>query len=289
MVFDGIQFLKDFRIPYATHGPKVSHGWVGMRCPFCHSHSDVLGMNVNLGYFTCWKCGKHSTLEVVKTLLNVPQHEARLIYSKYLSKTASGAIGERRKASADSIFLPPSVFTNAEQKYLDKRGLDPLYGDLRGGGITGDFAYRIVFPIYYCGGVVSATGRTIAKGVEPRYLTYSYHQEIIHHKDILYNIDNATGESVILVEGPIDAYKGGNGFVASFGVNVGDSQIAMLSKFQKVFVIRDNDDAGINSYKVCETLALLGIDVEMVGLSDFKDVGEMDTASISDLRKELGV
>ena len=91
-------------------------------------------------------------------------------------------------------------------RYLEGRGFDAQYlinkYDLRGTLYTGDiYAYRVITPIYYNNRIVSYQGRDFTGKQNIRYATCKPENEIIHHKKILFNLDNSKQESVIVMEG----------------------------------------------------------------------------------------
>lgn len=292
--FDGIQFLKDFKIRYTDHSPNVSQGWIGTPCPFCNDRSDHLGLHIATGAMSCWKCGKHSALEYILNVLRISKSEAKSIYSRYLTKNVHNNmydINKQNKKYVTSISLPDNDFTIAERKYLKKRMLTSNHVeqyDLRGGGLTGDWAYRIVIPIYYNKLLVSATGRSIVSSVEPKYFTLAKDKSIMNLKHIFLGLDLVDTESIAVVEGPLDAIRGGPGFVASFGVNLSDEQLLLLLQYDTIYFVRDSDEAGDHFTKEAYKLASLGAkNVEVVTLEGFKDIGEASQEYIDELRKEL--
>lgn len=293
MVFDGISFFRDFNITYYTESKNASYGWISLRCPFHNDHGDHLGFNPVSGAVSCWICGRHSALDLVRVSLNVPRSEAMGIYSRYLKKGGTYSVQERRKrAGATGIELPGKGFTRAEIRYLQVRALYPLVdsADLRSGGRAGEWAYRIVIPIYFHGNIVSATGRSISSGLDPKYWTLPLDKEVVHHKHIFYGFDKVD-DIAAPVEGPIDAIRGGAGFISSFGVSMTDEQKCLLLAVKKVIYIKDADEAGEKYYNQAYELSALGHkDVEIVSLGNgYKDIGEMPEDEILDVRKELGL
>lgn len=292
MIFDGISFFIDNNIPYNQISTNISQGWVGLRCPFCPDTSDHLGFNLQSGAFSCWHCGAHSPLETIEALLHVSRSEAMGVFKKYLT-TGISFYKEKKRASASKVELPPQKFTPVEQKYLEKRNLTDhhvSYYDIRGGGLFGKWAYRIVFPIYYNGMIVSATGRIIAD-VEPKYYTLPPKDEVVHHKDIFFGLDYVPGRAAAIVEGPLDAIRGGPGFIASFGVNLTDEQLVLCTFFDTVYFVRDSDDAGEHSTEQAYRLASLygdKISIEVISLDNgYKDVGAMPDPAIVEMRAQL--
>lgn len=292
ITFDGIQFFKDFHIRYTTHSPNVSHGWAGTPCPFCNDRSDHLGLHIQTGAMNCWKCGKHSALDYVKAVLKVPASEAKSLYSRYLTRTI------RResdiKTRVFSITLPPpNVFTSAETIYMERRMITPSHVktyDLRGGGIVGDWAYRVVIPVYYNNYVISATARSIVEGVRPKYKSLSNSLSIIDLKHVFLGLDLVQGGTVAVVEGPLDAIRGGPGFISSFGASLSEEQLLLLREFDTIYFVRDSDEAGEQYVKEAYKLsAICHKPIEIVQLEEAKDVGAMKDEAILELRKELGL
>lgn len=299
MIFDGIAFFKEFNIPFTTDSPNVSQGWVGLKCPFCGDHSDHLGFNLSVGAFSCWRCGNKHTVDTIARLLAVPKQDATRIYAQHLVRNTlhNPDTGKpRRKANASQIILPTNDFTKLELAYLKKRNLLSVkdHYDLRSGGIVGDWAFRIVIPIKLNGVIVSATGRYIVdkEGIL-RYKTLPIEAEVIHHKHTFLGLDDISdSQTCILVEGPIDAMRGGKGFLSGFGMMLTQEQIALLSKMRYLAIMFDNEDQAYRqACKYAEQIAVIGsTEVEVIRLNGpYKDLGEMDDDAIADVRKELGL
>jgi hypothetical protein len=75
--------------------------------------------------------------------------------------------------------------------------------------VTGNFKYRLVFPIRVDGVLVSFTARDITNQSPTRYLTLPSDDEVISIKHCLYMEDRiaAGGDVLFLCEGPVDALK----------------------------------------------------------------------------------
>lgn len=160
--------------------------------------------------------------------------------------------------------------------------------DLRGGGIVGDWAYRIVIPVYYNNYIVSATARTIAEEVRPKYKSLSNSLSVIDLKHVFLGLDLVKGSSVAVVEGPLDAIRGGPGFIAAFGATLSEEQLLLLKEFDTIYFVRDSDEAGEQfvdeAYKLS---AICTSNIEVVQLEGAKDVGAMKDDEIAGVRKEL--
>lgn len=289
MVFDGWAYLTSVR---ALINDKDKHrGWVHTLCPFCGDRKGHLGCNLVSGTFTCFKCGKHKTLDVIERLSNCSPQEARFIYREHIGASAGFV---KREATGIKIDLPPVAgFCRGASRYLEKRFLwDPeilIKYDLRDGGKFGKWAYRVVIPIYFGGKIVSATARDWSGKAEIPYLTLAMHEQIMDMKTIFLGLDQVKDGEVAVVEGPFDAIRGGPGFISSFGAAFTPEQLLLLSTFRRVHLVLDKDSTG---QKANERYALeldaMGVDVDIItwhGKS--KDTGEFAPESIIELRQEL--
>lgn len=292
MVFDGVSFFKDYQINYTTQSKNLSSGWVGLRCPFCRDSADHLGFSTQSGAFSCWKCGPHRMYETLSALLGCAEDEIKSLTRPYWRDGGLAFRRQDRKLSKVGIQLPKEEFSKAATKFLTKRGITQEmvdFYDLRYGGISGDWAYRIIIPIYFKNKIVSATGRAISSEMEIRYKTLPYEKQVVDLKTIFFGLDDVPGDTVVVVEGPLDAIRGGPGFIASFGSKFKDDQIALLSKFRRVYFLLDNDEAGREAArKYSHELSIMGVDVENITLENYKDIGECPDEVIEEIRKELG-
>ena len=231
-------------------------------------------------------------LDVIENTLRIPREEARRIYRNYVNPHITRVFDKNRtKGSATKLAIPNLPLNARELKYLKKRGIGSRYFidtyEISSGGISGDFAHRIVFPIYYNGIAVSATARTTHKDVLPKYWTLPPDKEVVHHKSLLMNWDDVT-DFPVLVEGPIDSIKGGPGFVSSFGAQLTEEQLLLLSTKKKVFIIFDADETGHRQgNKYGNFLDVLGVEVELLWLTKHHDLGEMPLDDIDYIRKDL--
>jgi hypothetical protein len=123
-------------------------------------------------------------------------------------------------AQHNSLQFPPSIkpidgngYSGPFLDYLRSRGFNDPYlpvevADLHY-AVTGDYRYRLVFPVYMSGSLVNWTARDITGRADLRYRTLSRDEEIINIKHCLYFEDRLAdgGEGLFLTEGPMDALK----------------------------------------------------------------------------------
>ena len=282
-----------------------SKTWVNVNCPFCKNPPDTHcngGFSEGVPAFNCWRCGKHNWVEALSLIFHVSPMEAKRMASKY--SAGSTAPLSRKFAAGKNLSMPGfDSFTDAEAEYLESRGFDipelkRKFG-IRGGGIAGEWSYRILVPIFLEGRLVSWTGRSILprewidRDKIPRYKNLSVEKSEVNPKEIFFNLDNSREDSVILVEGPFDVLKMGDNTICSLGTSVTSAQKALLlKKYKKVFIAFDNEpSAQEKAKKLGVDLNSLGLEVEIVNIcEDYgkNDPGELTKNEIAEIKKELG-
>jgi DNA primase len=110
---------------------------------------------------------------------------------------------------------------------------------------------RLVVPELRAGKAVWLTGRS-TDGREPRYLNVRLPKPLL-------GLEQVRGDEVVLVEGPFDwlsASQWGLPAVALAGSHVSPSTVRVLSRFRRVYLALDNDEAGLRaSAQLKEALA----------------------------------
>ena len=279
-------------------------GWSNINCPFCKNPPDTHfngGFSEKVPAYNCWRCGKHYWLEALSLVLKISPIQAKKITESY---STEGRI-EKKESKGNDLKLPGyDILTKYEQNYLINRGfnipyLQRKYG-IQGGGIAGTWSYRIIIPIFYQGKLVSWTGRSIfdRKTIDelqiPRYKNLSVEASVMNPKDIFFNLDNCRNDTVILLEGPFDVLKMGDGFTCSLGTSVTSSQILLLkNRFKEVIIAFDNEiSAQEKAKKLAVNLDMVGLNVSICNIcKDFNknDPGELSMVEVKAIRKELNM
>jgi hypothetical protein len=261
--FDAVQFCLDYSIPYWERGNNVSEGWVGITCPFpnCDDNSNHGGINTYGGYYNCWKCGGHKLREVIKLL--VPDESTQKILNKYAVFTIDDTPEEPTEAV--EFVLPGEKLLDVHHSYLQMRNFDSHYIEKKYGvlGTTyhPQYPYRIITPVIFNGVPVSFLGRDYT-GKQIRHKDCSKQLAKIHHKTILYNLDNCHKDSVLVVEGAYDVWRFGDNTCATLGIGYTPEQVNMLAqRFKNVSVLFDRSES---AYKKAKSLAL---DLDSVGVN----------------------
>ncbi len=222
-----------------------------------------------------YKINHFSTLVFQKILLSHPAGKAAL---KYL---------QNRKITLETIkdfqlgYAPKAKILS---QLLLKKGFNP--NEIVAAGSPDRFFNRIIFPIFdNLGNIVGFTGRAMETGQEPKYLN-TPETTIFHKGQTLYNLHQARGpikqtKATIVVEGQMDviaSYQAGvKNVVASSGTALTEEHLVILSRYTPNIIFAfDTDSAGELAAKKAYQLAIvLGMNVKMVLLGDFKDPGEM--------------
>lgn len=237
------EVLDDLGIEYLEGGGHhhARPGWIQMDCPFCQTVDKFhLGYNLSLGYFSCWRCGGHHP-EYVLMRFGLSKADAKAFCDD--KDLSPGEVSTRKRKG---LLEPPGrgPLKKAHQQYLrDVRGFDPdelvrIWG-IEGLGPIGPLAWRIYIPIIYKEQRVSWTTRAIGEKVSQRYISASFEEEAVNHKELVYGIDYCL-HSVIVVEGPTDVWNIGPGAGGLFGTAYTEAQVAKLARVPHRFIAFDN-------------------------------------------------
>jgi transposase-like protein len=292
------RLLQNYNIPYTTEGKHTTKGWVNVHCPFCTGSQDFhLGINKEFPVSHCWRCGSHSTLDVLSRLLNMALPEVQKILRQYKGT------GVFRRVEAPKVSIHPfrfprpnSPLNNMGKRYLARRGFDPEYLEQEWGLLqTGPVSFldgipysnRIVIPINWSGRVVSFQTRDITNQSNQKYMACPMDRERIHHKNIIYGKPEKWKDALIVVEGVFDVWRLGERAAATFGTSFKMEQVMKLAKAaERFFIIFDNEtQAQEQARKLAVKLKALGkiVDIETVK----GDPGEMKQDDADHLVKQL--
>ena len=295
------KLFEDYKIDYSL---KTNRGWVNTKCIYCGGSSYKLGFNPTEDYCTCFACGLHNLKETLSKLLAIPKKDINDVIEQYKTRTIIlNKLNDKKTTAVKNLVLPTDTFTPIERKYLKSRNFNPSYlhkkYNVVGGGIVGDWKYRIIIPVIINGKIVSWTGRSILEKSKldelkiPRYKNLEIKKSVINPKECLFNLDYAKNKTVVLTEGAFDVMRLGDDFICSFGTSLTQSQIKELKmRYEKIFIMFDNEpEAQEKAKKYGMMLSSVGVDVEIVdAYSDFNknDGGELNDEEVKIIRKELG-
>lgn len=294
------KLFEDYKIDYSL---KTNRGWVNTKCIYCGGSSYKLGFNPTEDYCTCFACGLHNLKETLSKLLAIPKKDINDVIEQYKTRTIIlNKLNDKKTTAVKNLVLPTDTFTPIERKYLKSRNFNPSYlhkkYNVVGGGIVGDWKYRIIIPVIINGKIVSWTGRSILEKSKldelkiPRYKNLEIKKSVINPKECLFNLDNSKNKTVVLTEGPFDVMRLGDDFICSFGTSLTQSQIKEIRlRYDKIFIMFDNEvEAQQKARNYGQMLSSVGVDVEIVdAYSDFNknDGGELNDEEVKIIRKEL--
>lgn len=284
-----IDFLEMYHLSFSKTS-NVGAEYISIQCPFCSDNSFHGCIHTKKIFYNCWKCGWHPMEKVIQEITELPTKEIKKIIREL---TGVPIIRKRKeiKEKPTTLRLEGEELTDKHRNYLLSRNYDPDFiiekYKIKGTNHLGDYKFRIIAPIFFEKQLVSYQGRDITDQSKSRYKACPKEKEIIHHKHILYNIDNAISDTLIIVEGIMDVWRLGDGSVATFGTGYSQEQIDLIVKkgYKKVFIIYDpgaQDKANI----LGKNLNLFGIQATIIDLLDC-DPGELSENEAKNLLKEI--
>lgn len=283
--------LDELRIDYKEAGDHhhARPGWVQLRrCPFCSSQNYHLGYNLQARYFNCWKCGGHNGPKVLEAL-GLPRRKA---LSLFPALESAGQV-ESRERTKISLTEPEGrgPFGKIHRNYLLRRGfsmreistLENLW-QVQAIRHAAKLSWRLYIPIIYRGAKVSWTTRAIGERVSQRYISASAAEEVINHKNLVYGLDFCS-HSIVICEGPVDAWKIGPGAGALFGTTFTTAQVKSLVSIPRRFVCFDSSpEAQRKANELASQLACFpGVTENLI--IDAKDPGEASPKEIRQIRR----
>ena len=297
------RLLDSIHVPYKNSGAGISRDFIGIYCPFCSNpHGPRGGFSLDKGFYSCWRCGHHRLVDVIKALARCTEKKAyELIQAHKTNNPAyplQGHSFERNssprgsEAATGILKLPGNELSERHRKYLLDRNFDADYLVSRYGilgvGPVGFYKHRIIIPIKVDGQTVSFQTRDITGLAKAKYLPCKKEDEIIPFKNCLYELDSCQNK-IVIVEGIFDAWRLGNGAVCTFGIQFTERQIKLIVKRKpkKVFVLYDNEiQAQRQAQKLANSLNCF-VSTEIINLNKVKDPGDLSWPDARGLMRDL--
>jgi hypothetical protein len=205
-----------------------------------------------------------------------------------LINALSGGTILRTHTARQSYVVPPGVgnLYLLHRRYLESRGFDPdeivRKWSVQGIGIAARLSWRLFIPVSYQGRAVSWTTRSVSHDARQRYISASPAEELMNHKHIVYGADNCN-HSVVVVEGPVDAWRVGPGAGALFGTTWTSAQVTKLAIHPCRFICFDSSPEA--QKRACELATELSafegrtevvkLDAEDPGSASLKEIGRL--------------
>jgi len=299
--FDFLRFCVDHNIPVLQEGSKHCRpGWVQLEqdCMFCEGNlGHHLGYNLTEHYFNCWRCGHKQHNIVIAALLNVTPHSQEVYDALREYKDIVSGVGKRKKRTRKTKeckwpyhcgpLLPQHLAYLRKRGFTHPKAIARCWG-LQGTGAWGPYKYRIIAPIFFNHAMVSYQGRDITEKSKLRYMACKKEDEMRDHKYCLYGAWLVPGDTVVVVEGIVDAWRLGPGAVATFGIKYTMEQLSLLTEYKNRFIFFDSADrqARAQAIVLANDLSVLGGTTHIV-TSKWKDPGEMPQVEANKLMKRL--
>ena len=287
--FDIISYLDKKGIPYLRSGDNVSKGWIGISCLYCTDHANHLGINLARGTFSCLRC--HETGNVFTLVKELEGFTENREVFKLMEEFCQGYVYKSAEKTEvvhnwqKEIKYPVDCskkFWPRHLEFLQERRYDPEKTiekyNLQACGPIGDFSHRIIIPIYFNNRIISFVGRDITGLQEIRYKNAPDRYGTKPTKDSLYGLDKVHNKAIV-VEGVLDAWRLGDGAVATFGTKYTDKQVRLLKGLKEVFVCFDQDAVHL-AKKLAFDLSTLVRKVEVLELP----LGDPDNLSDDDAK-----
>ena len=295
-----IRIFNENGITFWTSGKNVSEGSINVQCPFCNDHSNHCGIFKDTLIYHCWRCeatGQIATL--LEKLLNISYRDCvRLIQSSnldfktnILDQINQRIIGSETYEDNDievtEIALPKfaelisySTKSLLLNSYLKRRkiSLDTLIRYNCRICEVGPYMHRMIIPVYYGGQIVSYQGADLTGKADIKYMTAP--NDINNY---LYNFDNVA-ETMILVEGVLDAWRLEDNVCASFGTSLTNVQRDLIeAKKPNTLIFCWDSDAYWKAKKQAKYFELTIKNVKVIKLPTGEDpdsLGKLETLKL---------
>lgn len=290
---DIVRLYEDYGIDYVIENHKHARkNWVQTTCPFCTGNSGYhLGFNLSSNTYNCWRCGYHSMGEALRALL--PTGESIWYVVSRYSHDPIYHIPIVRERRALNFQVPGSDLRKIHLDYLESRGfsspqkLAQKYS-LKGTGFNEYPKLRIVIPITHRQEIVTYQSRDITNTHQCKYLACAAAQSIIDIKHTVYNLNNCTGDTILITEGVMDVWKLGDNACCTYGTKTTHEQISLLKQYKNRLILFDSDSAGQQAAtKLANELALFPGNTEIIRFKGAKDIGELPEQKAQEIKQAL--
>ena len=224
---------------------------------------------------------------------NCTYSEALKIIEGFKDNSFSTFEEKKREPSRFDIQLPKGcteIFPEIHEKWILSRRFDPeklkkTY-EIKAVHLFGEWKFRLIIPVFLDKKLVSYVGRDVTGMAEQKYKNCKIEDSKKTVKECLYNIDSVEDVAVV-VEGVTDVWRGGDGFIATFGTQFTSDQVKQLMGLKRVIIMFDSD-ANKQAEKLANAATSVVPNVEIVTL-DEGDPADLSDVEMFKLRKELGL
>jgi len=261
-----------------------------------------MGINLTSKKFRCWRCKKKGVAtDIIQELESCSFAEANSILSQFIDPYAGlhSTKTVRELSKKKETPLPKSCskeFDETALNYLRERNFSPnklieKY-DLYCNGYLGKYKFRIIIPVIINGLRVGFTSRDYTKKNPIRYRRCPLEECTMDPAEWLYNYDSIRpGENVILVEGPTDVWRMGDGAISTLSTEFTNKQINLLleKEIDRVTILFDSErTAQDQADKFANNLSPFIKEVEVVQLPEgIEDPGKLTDSQATELKDFL--
>jgi len=285
-----IEVLDNLGIRYRTSGKDVSSDWIGTSCPFCGDNQYHLGLCLKSPVFSCWKCGTvGNILKYLAAELKSFSKAAKILECSVPREMRLYVSSEKERAV--EVVLPKTATYKPRKEHIEfiksrRFDLDELSDklNLMFTFEDPDWGTRIIFPIMRGYKLLTFTSVDVMPDPDIKYRHLKDELSVLGIKETLFGLDRTNKKICILTEGLFDCLRLGDGAIASFGTKLTDSQIMILSKFQRVIVCMDGDEAGREGAKVVSAKLAPFCDVTVIDLPDGIDPDTLSESEVEEIR-----
>lgn len=285
-----IDILTRFEITYWLEGKNVSRDSINIQCPFCDDHSNHLGIFEDSLLFSCWICNKKGPfVYLLSVLTGLTDAECEEIidesgtsYTKDAKEHILGAYEEdevKERRDKGRVVLPryfEKVTTDTDfsllHDWMERRDISLTTLIKYGCGIckVGPAMNRLIIPVFSQQKLVAYQALDLTGFARVKYRT-----SIDYINDYLYGHDDVLGERMVVTEGVLDAWRIGEGAVATFGTSLTEKQRNLiLEKGLKEFVFAWDGDA---YWKALKEVEFFGPFIEEVRVVKFPEGEDPDS------------
>jgi 5S rRNA maturation endonuclease (ribonuclease M5) len=250
------KLLKSFGIEFSEMHHSLSSKCIGIDCPYCFDKDKHLGIFIEGGNFSCWKCGTRGNfVTLIHKLTGLPFSEINKHLERYTPTGESQAIlttiFEPKKSIESKVNWNGLKVSNTLSHYLVEKfcqerdySIEILfkYGCMY--SPTGLYSQRLIIPIPHLSELIAFTARDLTGLNEKKYL---FPPGFKAHKTIYLTSEPDISKNLFVVEGVFDAWA-----IQESGVGIGCAIFGKeLSKFQlgkiislsvkQIYIMLDSD------------------------------------------------
>jgi len=249
-----VKILDHYTIPYAMHGGNISAKCIGVDCPFCGDTGQHCGIFIDGGNYSCWRCSEAGSFyKLLSEILGISFAEYDKLLHSIIAVQPVVKVEEPPKVEEIKPVILPKEFKPITEHvplfvitFLDNRriSLETCTKYNLGYCQFGEYAQRIIIPIYINNELVAFQARAAVDHASLRYKTSK-----VAINNYLYKYDDID-KRMILTEGVFDALRLEDEAVCSFGTHICINQrrLILQKKLNELIFCWDGD-AYMKAYK----------------------------------------